>query len=87
MVNSSVLNKNPRVELKSKTQLVKLAQQYFPGRRFRVICDSKDIRGGGYEVNLCEETTNGNLVFLTGGTDLSMVGNFLKAKVDSGELK
>lgn len=85
---SKVINKNQLLEVKSKKQLIRLAQKYLPNRRFRVLCDSKDVRGGGFDVNLCEEVgTDGKLVFVTGGPNLSMVANFLKAKAEAGELK
>jgi hypothetical protein len=88
-VESSVVD--PTVKLlvvKTKEQLKTLASKLLPNRRFRVMTKKTDARSQGHDVALLEEVgTNGQLVFVTGGPNLSMVGNFLKAKVDSGELK
>lgn len=88
-VTSAVVSPGHKtVVIKSKRQLVKLAASLLKNRRFRVLEGTTDIRGGGFEVNLVEEVgTDGRLVFLTGGPNLSLVGTFLQTKVDSGELK
>lgn len=87
-VQSAVANKTKLLELTSKQQLKRLAQKLLPNRRFRVMSDAKDARSQGHAIALLEEIgTDGKLVFLTGGPNLSMVGNFLKAKVEAGELQ
>lgn len=87
-VQSAVTNKTKLLELKTKEQLKKLAQKLLPNRRFRVMTKPADARSQGHNVALLEEIgTDGKLVFLTGGPNLSMVGNFLKAKVEAGEIK
>jgi len=87
-VQSAVANKTKLLDLKTKQQLKKLAQKLLPNRRFRVMTKPLDMRSHGFPVALLEEVgTDGKLVFLTGGPNLSMVGNFLKAKVEAGELQ
>lgn len=88
LAGGNVINATALLGLKSKTKLVQLAQKLLPGRRFRVLTDPADARGGGHAFNLCEEIgTDGKLVFLTGGPNLPLVGSFLMVKVESGELK
>ncbi len=87
-MTSIIENKEKLLELDNKADLKRLAAQYMPNRRFRVMFDEHDARSQGHKVALLEEIgTDGKLVFVQGAPNLSMCGNFLKVKFDTGQLK
>lgn len=88
MNQSVIANKTKPFDFKAKNELKRLAEKYMPNRRFRVMTDEKDARAQGHKVALLEEIgTDGKLVFVQGAPNLSMAGDFLRVKFDTGQLK
>lgn len=73
-MKSAITNNQPRIEIRSKKQLLKIAQAVYPGKILRVL--TEDPRSS-QKVAVCEQDVNGKLTVLRAGESLSMVGNFL----------